>query len=247
MPLPVRKQRAVAGNSVASGWPITDTMKTSKQLIQESFEATAAWLLAYDYGIRNESELCNVFFHHLMTTFIQAGRAPACVRAEFKLLKKVGYRTRVEASVDFAIICDRANEGCLDAMIEAKSWIRPTHIKGAMTPNSSTSKRSQCIADAKRLLQLAQRGLTQDSALLIYERSSTHLRRLVPKILSTVSIDASASWIDIGRPALGRRKEHIGLLWLKSAPHRLNMPLEQTAADIVGSPEITALPAGPAA
>ncbi len=96
--------------------------------------------MAQDYGIRNESELCNIFFHHLMLAFGQARRSPACVRAEIKLSKKLGYKTRVSASIDFGIMCDPKNEGRYDVLIEVKSWIRPTHIEGGFTPNSSTSQ-----------------------------------------------------------------------------------------------------------
>ena len=193
-------------------------MKDTPQLIQSAIEGTAAWLLANDYAIQNESEFCNVFFHHLILAFTEAGRSPSSIRTEIKFRQRLGYKTRIATSIDFGIRRDPQSEDFFDALVEAKSWIRPTHIKGAFAPNSSSSKRNQCIADAKRLLQLNQEGYCERSALVIYEQSSAHLRRLVPVGLAAAAIDADALWINIGRASLGRRKEHVGLLWLQPVP-----------------------------
>lgn len=187
-------------------------------LVASAARQMAEWLRHYDYAIANEAELCNIYFHHLTQQFLVNGLAPSRIRSEVKFLSRIGYRTRITASVDFGITSGNGHSPAFEAFIEAKAWIRPTHIPG-LSPNSSTSKRHQCLGDARRLLGFQNAGQCTIVALLIFEQGSTHLRRLVPQELKSTGISCAEEWLDIGRAALGRRKEHLGLLWLEGRPN----------------------------
>jgi hypothetical protein len=172
-----------------------------------------AWIFNCDYAIKNESEFCCHFFHHLFVACELSRRSTGCVRTEIKFLRFDGLRTRIEASIDFGISVSPMDCESFDLLVEAKAWIRPRHL-GFIAPNSSTSKRRQCISDAQRLRALCMSGKTRLCALLIYEQGSTHLRRRVPEELEKAGILCKPVWLDIARPSMGRRKEHIGILWL---------------------------------
>ena len=189
----------------------------SEKLLREALHATREWLHHLDFSVRNEAEFSHLFYHHLLLATLTNGCSPSCVRSEIKYHHAVDGRQRIAASIDFGIASSDASSDTFDSLIEVKSWIRNNQIKGALTPNASTSKRRQCAADAQRLIQLQRQGRCRRAALLVFEQGSSHLRRLILGELAGCGIVAEEHWIDVGRASLGRRKEHLGLLWLTSA------------------------------
>jgi len=183
-------------------------------ILERALGDLCAWMLNHDYAIKNESEFCCHFFHHLFVACELSRRSTGCLRTEVKFLRFDGLRMRIAASIDFGISVSPMDGDSFDLLVEAKAWIRPRHLKGPLAPNSSTSKRRQCVSDAQRLRDICRSGKTRLCALLVYEQGSTHLRRTVPKELEEVGILCKPVWLDIGRPSMGRRKEHIGILWL---------------------------------
>jgi hypothetical protein len=159
-----------------------------------------------------------IFFHHLFVACERSRRSTGCLRTEIKFLRFDGLRTRIAASIDFGISVSPMDGDSFDLLVEAKAWIRPRHLKGPLAPNSSTSKRCQCISDAQRLTNICTSGKTRLCALLIYEQGSTHLRRRVPEELEKAGILCKRVWLDIARPSMGHRKEHIGIIWLSGNP-----------------------------
>lgn len=190
----------------------------ARAMIETAMSRLCQWLNEYDYAIANESELCGLFLHHLIVAFEDKGISPRDIRSEVKFRETTrDYRTKIAASIDFGIgFPSKESDTTMRGFLEAKAWIRPTHLKG-LAKNSCTQKRKQCLADAKRLLDLSHISKSKFNGLLIYEQGSTHLRRLVPAELEKIGIAATPIWADIGRPSMGRRKEHLGLIWVANA------------------------------
>jgi hypothetical protein len=186
---------------------------TSKQLVENALESTCNWIRKQDYNIRNESEFCNIFFYNLLTLLPRSQIKASQIHSEIKQFKTGTVRRRVESSIDFGL-AKAPNGREYDLFLEAKTWIRPTHLKGPLTPNSSTSKRRQCVSDSNRLCAFVQKGICQAGGLIIFEQGSTHLRRCVPKELSSQKLYFEEQWLDIGRLSMSRRKEHLGLIWV---------------------------------
>lgn len=187
----------------------------SKQLVENTLELTCNWIREQDYTVRNESEFCNIFFYNLLTLLPKSDIKPSQIHSEIKLFKLGTMSKRqVESSVDFGI-ASVPNGGEYDLFLEVKTWIRPVlYTKGAQSPNSSTSKRKQCVSDSTRLCAFTQRGLCQAGGLIVFEQGSTHLRRLVSKELSSQPVRFEERWLDIGRLSMSRRNEHLGLIWV---------------------------------
>src|ERR1051325_9707473 len=150
-------------------------------ILERALSDLRVWILKHDYAIKNESEFCCHFFHHLFVACELSNRSTGCLRTEIKFLRFDGLRTRIAASIDFGIAVSPVNGDSFDLLVEGKAWIRPQYLKGYLVPNSSTSKRRQCISDAQRLRDICTSGKTRLCALLIYEQGSTHLRRRVPE------------------------------------------------------------------
>jgi hypothetical protein len=188
---------------------------TSKHLVENTLELTGNWIREQDYTVRNEAEFCNIFFCNLLALLPKTAIKPSQIRSEIKQFKSgsVG-RRQVASSVDFGI-AGAPNGDEYDLFLEVKTWIRPVlYTKGAIAPNSSTSKRKQCVLDSARLCGFVQGKLCQAGGLIVFEQGSTHLRRCVSKELSTQPLRFEEWWLDIERPSFGRRKEHLGLIWI---------------------------------
>lgn len=183
-------------------------------LLEVSVRETAAWLRRHDYCVKNEAEICRILFHHLARHARKASVPLSAICGEIKLLRP-DLRTlfRISGSIDFGI---RSKSGSpeFDLLFEVKIWNRPTHLKGVGTPNSCTSRRKNCIADALRLLQLKAEKRCSEAAIVIFEQGSTHLRRCVPKELASQSVEFHEKWFDTARKSLGVRKEHVGVIWM---------------------------------
>ncbi len=188
---------------------------TSKQLVENTLELACNWIREQDYTVRNESEFCNIFFYNLLTLLPKTNIKPSQIRSEIKLFKSGSIsRRQVESSVDFGV-ANASNGGEYDLFLEVKTWIRPVlYTKGAQSPNSSTSKRKQCVSDSTRLCAFTQRGFCRAGGLIVFEQGSTHLRRCVPKELSSQPLRFEEQWLDIGRLSMSGRKEHLGLIWV---------------------------------
>lgn len=188
---------------------------TSKQLIENTLKSACIWIREQDYTVRNESEFCNIFFYNLLTLLPKSNIKPSQIHSEIKQFKLgVMSRRQVASSVDFGI-ASAPNSDEYDLFLEVKTWIRPVlYTKGAISPNSATSKRKQCISDSSRLCANIQRGICQVGGLIVFEQGSTHLRRCVPKELSSQPLRFEEQWLDIERPSMTRRKEHLGIFWI---------------------------------
>ena len=150
-----------------------------------------------------------------MTLLPKTNIKPSQIRSEIKQFKPgVISRRQVASSVDFGL-ATASNGGEYDLFLEVKTWIRPVlYTKGAQAPNSSTSKRKQCVSDSARLCGFVQGGLCQTGGLIVFEQGSTHLRRCVHKELSSQPLSFEERWLDIDRLSMSRRKEHLGLIWI---------------------------------
>src|SRR5437764_279387 len=135
---------------------------TAKQLVENTLELTCNWIREQDYTVRNESEFCNIFFYNLLTILPKSNIKPSQIRSEVKQFKPgVMSRRQVASSVDFGV-ASALNGSEYDLFLEVKTWIRPVlYTKGAISPNSSTSKRKQCVSDSARLCGFVQGGLCQ--------------------------------------------------------------------------------------
>jgi len=189
----------------------------AKELMRAAVSATVKWIVQHDYEIANESEFCLLLFHQLLLLGPEHGCNTSRIRSEVKRYRNVRQKRQVALSIDIGIAhtAETSQEFVLCA--EAKSWIRPNIKNGAFSQNSSTSKRNQCIRDAERLLALQKTGFNNSSCLLVYEQGSSHLRRRLAEEFQQRSIAFDALWMDTGRPSMGRRKEHVGLIWLDAA------------------------------
>ena len=180
----------------------------SKELI----ESAAAWLrnqlYKWNYEILNEAELCHFFFAAMLQQ-CQESEFPVCVLAAEIPLPSGG-------SIDLGVRSLNSGKG-FESLIEAKVWIRPVGVSAWSKSNQQTVKRNQCIKDAKRLRSLLQSGMCRNAALLILERGSTHLRRLLGDELCKVELDLEQQWFNLERPSVGRREEHLGLVWLHAS------------------------------
>ena len=185
---------------------------TSKQLVESALESASNWIKEQEYAIRNESEFCHIFFHNLMKVLPLSQIKVSQIHSEIKHFRPAWPSRQVASSVDFGI-AETPNGTTYEVFLEVKSWIRPTHLKPG-APNSSTSKRKQCVSDSIRLSTFIQQGLCKIGGLIIFEQGSTHLQRLIQRELSPQSFRFEELWIEIGRESMGRRKEHLGLIWI---------------------------------
>ena len=127
------------------------------------------------------------------------------LRSEIRLLNK--------GRIDFGL---RSLDGKIpfEALIEAKVWIRPLHVSHMSKANVATKKRNECVADAVRLSKLVANGACSSAALLVLERNSTHLRRLLGSSLEEQGLQSEPGWTDIKRISAGDHQEHVGLIWI---------------------------------
>ena len=185
-----------------------------RSLADASAMALTTWISQEDYNVTSEAEFCALFFHQLLLQSQDFGVLPAQLHREVKLYRYVERQKRVSASIDFGIATIPNERDKYELCIEAKTWIRSPTNTGAFSQNSSTSKRKQCVRDALRLRLLRSSGLCRECCILIFEQGSTHLRRRLRDELLEDEVAFSDVWLDTERPSLGRRKEHIGLIWL---------------------------------
>jgi hypothetical protein len=193
-----------------------ETERDTERLVDEAVGALRQRLRAWDYEVSNETELCHTFFLALAGVCESRGLPPRGLKAEIRVR---------DGSVDLGIRVDARSQ--FDVMLEAKTWLRPIDASAWSKRNQATSKRNQCVRDALRLVRLVNDGTTRSTALLILERSSSHIRRLLKAELEAVGLSADERWIDVERLSNSRRKEHVGILWVRKAPH--NTALDRTA------------------
>jgi hypothetical protein len=180
--------------------------KDPKGLTEAAVEALAKNIRDWDYHVANETELCHMFFSSFMQLCDNYALPVSCLKAEIRL--------HPQGSVDFGIKTINEDKGQFSVFIEAKTWLRPLKVSAWSKSNQSASKRNQCIEDAQRLLRLKNSGACSDSALLILEQSSSHIRRLLGGSLKEKGMYFKEIWLDIERPSMGKRKEHLGLIWI---------------------------------
>lgn len=184
------------------------------ECVESAASHLAAWIAEHDYSIDNEAELCALAHQFILNEFLKRKFPLSGVKLELKLMttNSVG-RGTVKASIDFGLRFPGRDGEVTRGHLEAKAWIRPDY-KGSTATNSSSTKRRQCISDGKRLLEYAEILGSAFSGLLIFERGSTHLRRLVESEILAENILPTSRWLDIQRPSLGRKAEHLGIIWL---------------------------------
>ena len=181
------------------------TLHGSKELIDHAASELIGSLRSGDYEVDNEAELCHMFWASLIKSCESVGVRTNSLKAQIRLANG--------GSVDMGLLASQSDHR-YEVMIEAKVWLRPTDASAWSKRNQSTSKRRQCISDARRLVKLIGSRATQYAGLLILERGSTHLRRNLLSELKEMKLTPTEHWVDVLRPSIGRRKEHVGLLWM---------------------------------
>jgi hypothetical protein len=183
------------------------SVRNAQHLIEQAASDVVFRLRSWDYEIQNETELCHMFWASLLVAWEGAGMPIRALKAEIRLRKG--------GSVDLGVL--RLDGKGFEAMIEAKAWFRPADASTWSKRNQPTEKRHQCVQDAKRLAALVRDGVVDQGGLLVLERASTHLQRLLLDELRSAGLEASGQWLDLLRPSIGRRKEQLGLLWVATA------------------------------
>lgn len=176
-----------------------------KQLIEQAAREMQKVLEAEDYEILNESELCMIFFHVLASSL----KVPLnTLRSEISLVNR--------RRVDFGIRSS-AEGFSYEVLVEAKVWIRPLNVSHMSKANVATKKRNECVKDASRLVELLNSRACRNAALLLLERNSSHLKRLLSPELTEKGLLAAEEWLDLNRDSAGKHQEHIGLIWVRPA------------------------------
>lgn len=183
-----------------------DPRLDSRSLIAEATVALCEQLRDWDYEVSNETELCHAFFVALVGVCESRCIPMRGLKAEIRVR---------DGSVDLGLCTD--SPSTFDVMLEAKTWLRPSDVSAWSKRNQATSKRKHCVRDALRLVQLLNACTTQHGGLLILERSSSHLRRLLAAELQAAGLWSDERWVDVERPSNARRKEHVGILWMGAA------------------------------
>jgi hypothetical protein len=158
-----------------------------------------------DYDVKNESEFCNLFFSALASCANKQQLPLNTLRSEIRLVN--------QGKIDFGV---RLLEGDVPyaALLEAKVWIRPLNVSHMSKANVATKKRKECVEDAVRLAKLIHNRACVSAALLVLERNSSHLRRLLGSGLADVGLRVQEEWLDLDRASAGRHQEHVGLIWI---------------------------------
>jgi len=176
-------------------------------LIEQSFYLLVRKLRKSDYEVNNERELCHWIFHSMIETARIVGIPAQLLRAE---VREPGL------TVDLAVRSEGSRPR-FSAMIEAKTWLGPADASMWSKRNQPTAKRNSSAADGARLAKLITQGVTSSGGLVILERGSTHLRRLLEDDLAKHVRIESVRWADIRRVSLPKRREHVGLIWVRPA------------------------------
>jgi hypothetical protein len=190
-----------------------------KMIVETSVADMASRLTASDYDVLNETEFCNIFFSTFVACLEREGHPLNRLRSEIHLFNK--------GRIDFGL---RSLQGKVpfEALIEAKVWIRPLHVSHMSNANVATKKRNECVADAIRLSKLVANGSCSSAAILLLERNSTHLRRLLSSSLEKEGLQTEEKWTDLKRASAGDHQEHVGIIWI--GPNNLLNPILSSVA-----------------
>ena len=179
------------------------------EFIRRSFLKLHGEIVAADYTVATEAELAHLFFQACWIEAKGSKLQPNTLRSEIGLVN--GGR------IDFGI-GSISNAQQYEVLMELKVWVRPTHLGHMSKAHVPTRKRKECIKDAARLCDLVARSRSQHAGLLILERNSTHLRRLLAEELKASNISVDEEWLQLGRPSQGKHQEHVGLIWVSPNP-----------------------------
>lgn len=179
-----------------------------KTIIRQSLNRLLSEIQSVDYEIKNESELAHLFFWAVLCETQVIGIPSNAVRSEIRLKDR--------GRIDFGLRSIDKNVP-YEIFLEHKVWARPHHVSHMSKANVATRKRNECIKDAKRLSRLISNGSCHYGGLLILERSSTHLERLLCNELTQNDCNPVQEWFPINRLSNDRHQEHLGLIWVSSS------------------------------
>ncbi|MBI1818231.1 MAG: hypothetical protein HYR72_24890 [Deltaproteobacteria bacterium] len=187
----------------------------AKSLTRRAVLRLSSELVAADCDVENETELAHLFFWAILSEARGSGVSSNALRSEIRLTNggriDFGFRA-VEAGVPYELF------------LELKVWVRPLHVSHMSKANVATRKRNECIRDAKRLSGLITNRACHHGGLLVLERNSSHLKRLLCDRLVEANCSLEEEWFPLTRSSAGNHQEHLGLIWVGP-----NTPLDLTA------------------